>query len=252
MIFVDELRKRVIEGPTRARRALDNSLAELVDEEHRLMRLLTPPFSHTDHDPGYIRSYPGGVRENGGQYTHGVLWTVQALCLLGDGDRAHQLFSHLNPINHARNPPEVKRYRVEPYVLAAVVYASEEHFGRGGWTWYTGSASWMYRIAVENMLGLQRRASSLEVMPCVPPSWTKFEVTYRYGKSELKLTFENAEGVTTGVRRIELDGRELPSTLVPLEDDGRSHDVRVVMGQASSGADRVRLTGETTHAHGAE
>jgi len=236
----------------RARRALDNSLAELVDEEHRLMRLLTPPFSHTDHDPGYIRSYPGGVRENGGQYTHGVLWTVQALCLLGDGDRAHQLFSHLNPINHASNPAEVKRYRVEPYVLAADVYASEEHFGRGGWTWYTGSASWMYRIAVENMLGLQRRASALEVMPCVPPSWTQFAVSYRYGKSALKLTFENAEGVTSGVRRIELDGRELPSTLVPLEDDGQNHEVRVVMGQAGSGAELPRPQSATTHAEGAE
>ncbi|HXK20160.1 MAG TPA: protein ndvB, partial [Polyangiaceae bacterium] len=219
--------------PARARRAVESSLAELLVEDERLMRLLDPPFSHEDHDPGYIRSYPAGVRENGGQYTHGVLWTVQALCMLGEGERAHQLFSHLNPIHHATDPGAVKRYRVEPYVLAADVYASTEHAGRGGWTWYTGSAAWMYRIAIENMLGLQRRGDSLELQPCIPPSWGELEVTYRYGKSELQLSFENPRRVSSGIERIELDGRELPDTALPLVDDGRRHRARIVLGATS-------------------
>jgi cyclic beta-1,2-glucan synthetase len=237
---------------TRARRALESSISELVLEDERLMRLLTPPFTHLEHDPGYIRSYPDGVRENGGQYTHGVLWTVQALCLLGEGERAHHLFSLLNPISHALTPQDVKRYRVEPYVLAADVYASPEHLGRGGWTWYTGSASWMYRIAVEHILGLQRQGSSLQVSPCVPPGWAQFEVTYRYGESELLLAFENPNGVPTGVRRIELDGRELTGNGVPLVDDGKRHRVRVVMGPAGAGVERTRPAPPADHAHGAE
>ncbi len=220
--------------PVRARRAVESSLTELVVEDQRLMRLLTPPFSHTDHDPGYIRSYPQGVRENGGQYSHGVMWTVQALCLLGEGERAHWLFSLLNPISHATSPAQMKRYRVEPYVLAGDVYASTQHLGRGGWTWYTGSAAWMYRIAVEDILGLQRRGDTLEIAPCVPADWNDFSVTYRYGKSELTLVFQNPEGVATGVKRIELDGREQPDQRVGLVDDGRRHRVLIVMGRARS------------------
>ncbi len=228
--------------PARARRALDSSLQELVVEEERLMRLLTPPFRPGEHDPGYIRSYPEGIRENGGQYTHGVLWTIQALCLLGEGERAAHLFALLNPISHATDPEQIRRYRVEPYVLAADVYSSDEHLGRGGWTWYTGSASWMYRIAVEHILGLTRRGDVLHVAPCVPPSWTEFQVTYRYGRSELLLQFQNQSGVATGVRRIELDGRELAELTLPLEDDGQRHRALVVMGEA----DAARKPG---HAH---
>jgi len=237
----------------RARRAVESSLSELVVEDERLMRLLDPPFTHTEHDPGYIRSYPPGVRENGGQYTHGVLWTVQALCLLGEGERAHHLFSLFNPIHHATAPDEVKRYRVEPYVVAADVYASTEHAGRGGWTWYTGSAAWMYRIAVENMLGLQRRGDSLHVSPCIPPSWTEHEVTYRYGQSELQLHFENPRGVSGGVLRLELDGRALPDSVLPLVDDGRRHRARIVLGAADVG-DQPRPSSPiaSDHAHDAE
>lgn len=229
--------------PARARTALDSSLAELVNEEQRLMKLLTPPFTHLEHDPGYIRSYPEGVRENGGQYTHGVLWSVLALCMLGEGQRAHELFSLLNPISHADDPASVKRYRVEPYVLAADVYASDEHLGRGGWTWYTGSASWMYRIAIENMLGLVRRGDELHVAPCVDPSWTSFEVTYRYGQSELLIAFENLSGVPSGVRNVELDGQSLPGTTIPLRDDGRRHRARVVLAEAPSAQVGERVVG---------
>jgi cellobiose phosphorylase len=237
--------------PKRARSALDSSIAELVVEEQRLMKLLTPPFTHLEHDPGYIRSYPEGIRENGGQYTHGVLWTVQALCLLGEGQRAHDLLSLFNPISHATSPASVKRYRVEPYVLAADVYSSAEHQGRGGWTWYTGSASWMYRIAVEHVLGLTRQGSELLVAPCVPPSWTEFQVTYRYGGSELSLSFENPEGVPSGVRRIELDGTVLPAARIPLNDDGKRHRVRVVLGETSSALQRARTSAAENVASGA-
>ena len=236
----------------RSRSAVDSSISELLVEDQRLMRLLDPPFTHLEHDPGYIRSYPAGVRENGGQYTHGVLWTVQALCLLGEGQRAHQLFSLINPIHHATNPSDVKRYRVEPYVVAADVYASTEHAGRGGWTWYTGSAAWMYRIAVENILGLKRRGDSLELMPCLPPSWTELEVTYRYGRSELTLAFENPRGIASGVEHLELDGSELSGSSLPLVDDGRRHRARIVLGAAPAVNERPSSALASGHAHDAE
>jgi cyclic beta-1,2-glucan synthetase len=229
-----------------------SSERELVLRSERLMQLLTPPFTSLDHDPGYIRSYPPGIRENGGQYTHGVLWTIQALCLLGEGERAHDLFALLNPISHATDPASIKTYRVEPYVLAADVYSSQEHMGRGGWTWYTGSASWMYRIAVENMLGLRREADRLLVNPCIPPAWTEFRVTYRYGKSELLLSYDNPSGVATGVRRIELDGEALPDSAVPLVDDGRRHRVHVLMGESGAAADRGSSHSLDQHAQSAE
>jgi cyclic beta-1,2-glucan synthetase len=234
----------------RARRAVESSLAQLVIEEERLMCLLTPPFKQLDHDPGYIRSYPEGVRENGGQYSHGVMWTVQALCLLGEGERAHWLFSLLNPISHGTSPAQVKRYRVEPYVLAGDVYASAQHLGRGGWSWYTGSAAWMYRAAVENMLGLKRQGDTLQISPCVPPNWRDFSVTYRYGKSELTVVFQNPDGVATGVRRIELDDREQPGAELTLVDDGRKHRAVVVMGRARAASGL--LEGSVTHARSAE
>jgi cyclic beta-1,2-glucan synthetase len=236
----------------RGRQAVQSSLAELVLEEDRLMRLLDPPFSQPDHDPGYIRSYPAGIRENGGQYTHGVLWTVQALCLLGEGERAHGLFSLFNPISHARSPSEVKRYRVEPYVLAADVYSSAEHLGRGGWTWYTGSAAWMYRIAVEHMLGLQRRGDVLHVSPCIPPGWRELEITYRYGKTELRLKLENPQGVARGVQHVELDDRQLPEAALPLVDDGKRHRARVVLGSASVVGELNHGQPATNHALDAE
>jgi cyclic beta-1,2-glucan synthetase len=237
--------------PSRARQALASSEAALVQDAERMMLLLDPPFSDPTHDPGYIRSYPPGIRENGGQYTHGVLWTVHALCLLGEGRRAHRLFSLLNPLTHATDPASVARYRVEPYVLAADVYSSPEHRGRGGWTWYTGSASWMYRIAIEGILGLQRRGNALVIAPCVPPEWTEFQVTYRYDTSELQINFENPGGASTGVRSVELDGRRLPDARVPLVDDRRTHRVRVLMDGKSDGAERLPGRLSENHAHGA-
>jgi len=214
------------------------------------MLLLKPPFADAARDPGYIRSYPPGIRENGGQYTHGVLWTAQALCLLGEGDRAHRLLSLLNPIVHGNSPSAMRRYQVEPYVVAADVYSTPEHLGRGGWTWYTGSASWFYRIATENVLGLQRSQDRLVIAPCLTTSWTSLRVTYRYGQSELEIAFENPHGVATGVQRVELDGRLLPEPSVPLVDDGRRHSVRIVMGEAPGGA-RAPSSLAASHLEGA-
>jgi cyclic beta-1,2-glucan synthetase len=195
-----------------------------------MLLLFAPPFAVTSHDPGYVKSYPPGVRENGGQYTHGALWSVLAETLLGDGDRAFALFGMLAPIGHARTPDEVERYRVEPYVVAADVYAAPGHVGRGGWTWYTGSAAWMYRIGVEWMLGITRHAASLLVEPCIPAAWPGYEVSYRHGSSRYRVIVENPERRSGGVVRAEIDGALVPSPVIPLIDDGREHVVHVVIG----------------------
>jgi cyclic beta-1,2-glucan synthetase len=214
----------------RARQAVRSSEEQLVRPEDALMRLLWPPFDTTLPDPGYIRAYPGGIRENGGQYTHGVLWTVQALTLLGEGDRAVALLSLLNPIHHASTRPLAERYQVEPYVVAADVYDAPGHVGRGGWTWYTGAAGWMYRILIEHVLGVRREGQRLAVDPCVARAWKAFEVTYRDGEGEIHILVENPDGVEHGVRRVEIDGRELPDFAVPLTGATGRREVRVVMG----------------------
>ena len=217
---------------SRAALAVHESESLLVREDSRLMLLLWPPFEHAEPDPGYIRSYPQGIRENGGQYTHGVLWTLQALARLGEGERAYRLFSLLNPIHHAETREDAVRYAVEPYVVAADVYAHESHLGRGGWTWYTGSAGWMYRILVEEILGLKRAGDRLFIAPCVPHGWQRFEIDYRYGSSELNIVFENPDGLGTTVERVEIGGRISADHAVLLVDDGRKRHVRVRLGVA--------------------
>jgi cyclic beta-1,2-glucan synthetase len=216
----------------RARQALRSSEEQLVRRDEALMRLLWPPFDKTDPDPGYIRAYPGGIRENGGQYTHGVLWTVQALALLGEGDRAVELLSLLNPIHHASTGALAGRYQVEPYVVAADVYDAPGHVGRGGWTWYTGAAGWMYRIVVEHLLGVRREGSRLVVDPCISSAWKGFEVTYRDGDGELHVVVDNPDGVQRGVRRIEVDGREAPAGGIALTGATGRREVRVIMGSS--------------------
>lgn len=203
---------------------------QLVREQERMICLLTPPFEHSTPNPGYIQGYVPGIRENGGQYTHGVLWVVLAHALQGNGNRAHELFQILNPVNHTRTPEEVEQYKVEPYVVAADVYAHPQHLGRGGWTWYTGSAGWMYRIGLEHILGLQRCGDSFTVDPCIPQAWTHYEIVYRHASTRFEITVENPESVARGVRSIELDGRRLDTLQVPMQDDGQVHKVRVTLG----------------------
>ena len=216
----------------RAVRAMAAVSSQLVSRSDGLVKLFTPAFDRTPHDPGYIKAYPPGIRENGGQYTHAAMWSTLAFALLGDGDRAGELFSILNPINHASTRAGIHRYKVEPYVVCADVYSSPQHVGRGGWTWYTGSAGWMYRTAVEGILGIHLRGGILCINPCIPRGWTGFEITYQYGSSRYRIAVENPRGVSTGVTLATLDGREIGGTPceIALVDDGAYHYGRVTLG----------------------
>ena len=227
----------------RARRAMQSVQERLVREEEGMLLLFTPPFDKTPQDPGYIKGYLPGVRENGGQYTHAAIWTVIARVLMGDGDGAYRLFEMLNPINHAaevgdrttpQSPIPDPRYMVEPYVIAADVYSHPQHTGRGGWTWYTGSASWLYRLGVEYMLGLKLHGDHFTVEPCIPSHWPGYSMVYRRGETSYHISVENSAGATCQVEAIELDGSPLPGCKVPLVDDRQRHEVRVTMGVARS------------------
>ncbi len=167
--------------PERALEAMDQSYKQLVRPAEKLALLFTPPFDKTDKDPGYIKAYPPGIRENGGQYSHGVIWSIFAHAKLGQAERANQLFSMINPINHALTDVDVETYKVEPYVIAADIYSVAPHVGRGGWTWYTGSAGWMYRAGLEAILGVTREGNKLRVKPCIREDWRGFEVAVQFG-----------------------------------------------------------------------
>ena len=205
--------------PERAAEAIASAERLLVDEEHRLVLLLDPPFGLLGHDAGYIAAYPPGVRENGGQYTHAAIWLGFAHAARGDGEAAHRVFSLLNPLERTRTAAEVARYRVEPYVIAADVYGRPPFVGRGGWTWYTGSAAWMWRLGVEAILGLRRRDGALEVDPCLPPSWPGFEATVRAGELRVHVLVHN-DGAGKGVARATLDGRAQDRARVELTGAG--------------------------------
>jgi cyclic beta-1,2-glucan synthetase len=218
--------------PGRAERAMAAVEEYLVRRGDGLVLLFTPPFDKTALDPGYIKGYLPGVRENGGQYTHGALWSLIAFSGLRQGDKAAELFSILNPINHAGTRAGVYRYKVEPYVAAADVYAEPPHVGRGGWTWYTGSAGWMYRAGVEWILGFRIRGAVLHLDPCIPRAWPGYQVTFRYHSARYELVVENPRGANWGITRIAADGRELPKDerKVPLLDDGATHRIDVTIG----------------------
>jgi cyclic beta-1,2-glucan synthetase len=214
----------------RARTAMNSVNEKLVREDARLIMLLTPPFDHTTHDPGYIKGYLPGVRENGAQYTHAAIWTALATARLGDGDRAAHLMDMLNPLTHASTAAGVATYKVEPYVVCADVYTAPNHVGRGGWTWYTGSASWMYRAALEGVLGFTKRGNDLRIEPCVPAGWRDFAIEYRHGSSTYAIAVRNPNAVSTGVARVEVNGADVPDGVVRLVDDGGRHEVVVTMG----------------------
>jgi cellobiose phosphorylase len=214
----------------RSRVAMNAVNERLVRRDHALIQLLDPPFDTSDLEPGYIRGYVPGVRENGGQYTHGAIWTAMAFAALGEGERAWELTAMINPVNHARTPEDAATYKVEPYVVAADVYALAPHAGRGGWTWYTGSAGWMYRLVVESLLGLRLEVDRLRFAPCLPAEWNEFSLRYRYRETYYEIE----------VRQIEVDGEEEPDAasvtvdgvaqegnFVLLADDRQEHRVEV-------------------------
>jgi cyclic beta-1,2-glucan synthetase len=201
----------------------------LVKDDERLVLLFTPPFEKGPLQPGYIKGYVPGIRENGGQYTHAALWVVQATALLGQGTRAMELVDLLNPIHHAATPPLVDRYRVEPYVVAGDIYGAPPHVGRGGWTWYTGSAGWFYQVALETLLGFQRRGNTVVVNPCIPAQWARCEIAYRHGTALYHFVVENPGRLERGRQQVEVDGATQEHAAVELKDDGKVHEVRVLL-----------------------
>ncbi|MGE5742312.1 MAG: GH36-type glycosyl hydrolase domain-containing protein, partial [Gemmatimonadota bacterium] len=215
----------------RAEQAMDAVRTQLVRRGARVVLVLAPPFDQSAQDPGYIKGYPPGVRENGGQYTHAAAWTVMAVARLGNGDEAVELFHLLNPINHTRSAADVERYKTEPYVMAGDVYAHPAHAGRGGWTWYTGSAGWMYRAGLESILGLKRHGASFELDPCIPAAWPEYSITWRYGSTGYEIFVANPDHRCRGIAQAELDGEAVDPAAIPLVDDGATHRVRVVLGE---------------------
>lgn len=216
--------------PQRGAAAMAAVNQRLVKEDDRLVLLFAPPFDKTARDPGYIKGYPPGIRENGGQYTHAATWTAWAFAALGEGDRAEELFRLLNPIYQADSRHKAERYRVEPYVLAADIYSAAPHTREGGWTWYTGSSGWMYRLGIEAILGLNQIGSTLRFNPCIPSHWPGFEMTYRFGKARYHIVITNPASVNRGVRQVTLDGVILPSSEIPLSSSDAQHEVYIVMG----------------------
>ena len=212
--------------PERAKQAMAAAMERLVRRDPGLILLFTPPFDGGKLEPGYIKGYVPGVRENGGQYTHAAAWVVQAAAQLGQGERAAELFGLINPVRLASTPQGVARYRVEPYVMAGDVYAEAPLAGRGGWTWYTGSAAWLYRAGLESILGFQLHGDRLTLAPCVPKDWASFEITFQYRSATYRISVVNGG---RSVAAVAVDGRPVESGEVALEDDGRRHEVRVVL-----------------------
>ena len=220
--------------PARSVQAMAEVEAQLIQRDTGLALLFTPPFDHTSLDPGYIKGYPPGIRENGGQYTHAATWSVMAHAMLGHGNQAGDLFALLNPITRSSTRADLQRYKVEPYVIAADIYSVAPHAGRGGWTWYSGSAGWMYRTGLECILGFRVQGASLLLAPCVPENWPGFEIAFKYRSARYNISVDNPHGVSRGIAHAELDGKVLPlgQARIALADDGATHSVRVILGGA--------------------
>jgi cyclic beta-1,2-glucan synthetase len=222
----------VFAGPTdidRARIAMRAVQDRLVQPSEKLILQLAPPFDGEQPDPGYIKGYLPGVRENGGQYTHAAAWCAAAFARLADGRHAYELLSMINPIRLTQDRAGVGRYGVEPYVIAGDVYSKPPHVGRGGWTWYTGSASWVYRVVLESILGFNRRGDRITLRPCCPPEWPGFEISYRFGGATYEIKVENPEHVESGRLSISLDEEPLPGAELPILEDGQHHRVKVTV-----------------------
>lgn len=214
----------------RSRQAMSSVLERLVKWDERLILLFGPPFQKTTRDPGYVKGYLPGIRENGGQYTHAALWTIWAFAELGENDQATDLFKLINPIYLADDRDKVARYQVEPYVVAADVYGIHPHNGRGGWTWYTGSSGWMYRLGLEAILGIKRRGAYLQIEPHLPAAWPGYQLNYRFGNTLYQIQVTQAHTAQAARRQVVLDGVAQAEPLIPLQDDGQPHQVVVTVG----------------------
>lgn len=203
----------------------------LVDRDEGIIKLLTPPFDASDLEPGYIKGYVPGVRENGGQYTHAAIWVIYAFSSIGKGDKAWELFHLINPINHARTQIELARYKVEPYAVAADVLAVAPHAGRGGWTWYTGAAGWVYRAGIEHILGIKKAGHDIRMDPCIPRDWNEYSIKYKFGRTLYDIRVKNPDGVNKGVKVLTIDGKTYSDNVIKLADDGKEHSVEVLMGR---------------------
>jgi cellobiose phosphorylase len=215
--------------PARAKEALQSMEDYLVSREDGIIKLLTPPFDEAGVEPGYIKGYIPGVRENGGQYTHAAIWAIIAFAKMGDGDKAWELFELINPINHTENQREYFRYKLEPYVMAADVYSVYPHTGRGGWSWYTGASGWMYRAGMEYLLGFQKNGDTVILDPCIPARWKEYSISYRYHNTEYQIHVKNPDGRNKGVRKIAVDGKTSACNKFHLVDDGAKHLIEAYM-----------------------
>ena len=201
----------------------------LIDKENGLIKLLDPPFEKTKIEPGYIKAYLPGVRENGGQYTHAAMWAILAFTKLGFGDKAVEYYTMINPIEHSRTKDAAKKYKVEPYVIPADIYEAKGLEGRGGWTWYTGSSSWFCKIGLENILGLNIKNRILKINPCIPKDWKEYSIRYKFGNSIYNIKVKNPEEKNTGVKEMLLNGKEIKDLQIKLVDDGNINEVEVIM-----------------------
>jgi cellobiose phosphorylase len=215
--------------PERARRAMNAVDQRLVKRDAKLIQLFDPPFDKSALNPGYIKGYLPGVRENGAQYTHAAVWTVLGFAMLGDAERAWELLAMILPVNHSLDLPAADVYSVEPYVVAADVYAVPPHTGRGGWTWYTGSAGWLYRLIIEHLVGLKLEVDHLRFIPCLPAAWKTLTVHYRYRNSTFHITLRAKAG-WKGAPQIMIDGQKHDGETLPLRDDQKEHQVEVNFG----------------------
>ena len=216
--------------PNRAAKAMQSVYERLVHQDDGLILLFTPPFDRTLRDVGYIQGYPPGVRENGGQYTHAALWAIWAFAELKEQDRVAMLYHMLNPIYHADTPDKIMRYRVEPYIVAADIYSVQPYLGRGGWTWYTGSASWMYRVGLEAILGLHRQGDKLLIEPCIPSDWPEYSIDYRFGETIYHIHVENPSGAYNAVSWMSMDGQSLFDYVIHLRADDGEHEILIMLG----------------------
>ena len=213
--------------PVRALKAMQSADKHLVRKDEHIIQLFNPPFDKSNLNPGYIKGYVPGVRENGGQYTHAAIWLIMAFAALGDKKKTWELLQMANPINHGNDLSSITRYKVEPYVIAADVYGVKRYKGRGGWTWYTGSAGWMYQLIIESFLGLKRKSNSLSFSPCIPGEWNNVKIHYRYFDTMYHVEFIQVHPESKTITKVFVDGAEENSKIIFLKNDNRPHEVKI-------------------------